>query len=392
MNKVFRDIKKNWKETLKVEFSCDASYSAEQKLQLAIYEQRYENIKLFLSNFLEFQTSFKLSKLDEQYLEELPAYYFFYNSLNEINFIGPDLYVDVLFPKHTAPFVYHRYTLKERKQLNSSNIELNQNDESFLKNISCEELMRESLLQLKSNTSGLLSSYSKCFGRVLYKYTTFSPENETVVYEIRKDISMNTVSPNEGEELSLHEFSKGGKQNLKSLCIDFSNVRDNDRNHLKEWFKSFLEPDFNYYHDLVDPVGDAELVARFEPSKEAKVYKLNRKQYITLLYKYFEKLAELAANKDFFNSLLKESLENLQNTKNINQSDFDEVIKSCSNDQDIKDILEHINWDLEKYYMTRRSSDGKITEITPMGGDQSDNVIGLWKKAIFSAAIGNSLV
>jgi hypothetical protein len=141
--------------------------SDEEKLAYYIMKQRYENLK-----------NFCLQKIKEKYnasdddVKRLIVNWFLYNDLCEIKYIGTDFYSNAMFVKHQVPYLY-RSVGKDNDSIVWNNDAEYDDYNGIVKNI-----FERCLDQIKSGGTGVLFSYTKCFGRMLYKYTNFRDPNE----------------------------------------------------------------------------------------------------------------------------------------------------------------------------------------------------------------------
>lgn len=382
----------------------------EDKLIWLILEQRYHN----LSEFIQRQCK-KYHSDDSEGLLEL---WFRYNDLKEIQFIGTDLYANAIFVKHKVPYLYRSVGQDgENRVLKEKAYKVG------------ERIFEECLKQIKSGGQGNLYSYSKCFGKMLYKYANilFLSDRKTEI-EIRKDAYVNTVSEDGYHtEKSLQKYIREAKadvggteaeREIPFFAVDMSNARDNSVKNLKCWLDGFLgkQEYITRYNDIFDPIGDAEVVTNFtftDSGSGQRVlcsgverFKLSKEEFCVLLYRYFSKYKQERSIRQYhdeektktkmrkFENFIQKSVSTIQDSriKNLYES---VLTQSSSNTDDCKlqKIMENIDWELEILYMRRiksekGSAEGEVAQMDIYKGDGTDRETRIWKDILFAAVEG----
>lgn len=387
MEDIFKYLKKYYESEQGGTFLWDTpkNITIEEKLQYIILKQRYLNLGVFLEK--------QKNRYKYLELERLQELLFFYNDLKEMHFIGTDMYADVLFLKSKVPYLYR--SVGKEQIFETEEIE-------YCKHL--KKIFEDCLNQIKVGNKGKMFSYTKCFGKMLYKYTTLIECKKSVTIEIRKEQVINAISKDGNNFISIQEYARNchmyqedEKDFLPYFIIDMSNVRDDKVEYLRLWFDEFLgKQDWGYYDDIVDPIGDAEVICNFTNNLQCNnfdnVYRedFNRDELCVLLYKYFMKYAEEQRNVDDFNRLVFTTLENLK-IRNIQFANFyEQIIKDelYINYEKINSILRMIDWSEEIKYMTRRESNSEIDPMRVYKGDNSEELSGLWKNILFNAIEG----
>lgn len=396
MRDIFELIKTEYESNNSVGFDFEDNIKIEEKIQYLILQQRYTNLGVFLKKQKEYY-----EKID---ITELQNLLFFYNDLKELNFIGTDLFANAMFIKNEVPYLYRSVGKDTEKEIVLG-------DEKYQYKNHVDMIMKECLNQIETGGKGRLFSYTKCFGKMLYKYVTLQSENSVATIEIRKYANVNSVFDGESA-MSIQKYTRNcanktdeEKSTLPYFCIDMSNARDNKVKYLKEWITDFLGKQEWYWHkDIVDPIGDAEVVCNFTNAIDdnkngvlcSKVQRIsfNRDQFCTLLYKYFKTYAEKNNIGENFDTFINRSLETLENYEDGKfKNYYSEIIQSQEIDNDISDILQLINWENEKKYMSRRKgekieSESKVADMAVYKGNNAELYSAIWKEILFEAVRG----
>lgn len=370
----------------------------EEKLMLEIYKQRYNNIKRFVDIIGNTPMVF-LTEKEKKFLTE---YYFKDNGLKEMNIIGTDLYINSKFIKQKIPFLYRCVGKDDNDKTPES--------------IPCSKHMKRiftlSKEQIETGGKGQLFSYSKCFGVVIYKYTNAMWSKGSITLEVRKKPYINAITIEENKIEMLQEYDSictkenNEKRFLPYFAIDMSNARDNDVNNLKRWIENYLgKQNWHYGKEIIDPIGDAEVVMNFtntikneDNDFEIMAEKVERKslkieEFCKLLYLYF-KIFYYKSNNDTkgFDQFVKRSI----NTMHKEDRDcFNAYICDEQNEQDLKQILKNIDWDLERKYMTRKKGvEGESNMDVPKQrriykGENAEWKTTTWKEILDEAIRGN---
>lgn len=415
MNTIYKMIQKNYKDIPKYinQNSTDifnintTTLNSVQKLQLSIYEQRYKNIKDYIENTTK--------NLTDSEKDILLKYYFFSNKLNEINFIGTDFYLNTRFIKEQVPFLYR--SVGRDSKTGDTSIYRKCKRENHI-----EKILKECIRQIKTGGKGELYSYSKCFGLMLYKYANITSEYKKLTIEIRKDAWLNAID-DENKPVMVQEYlykyeNNNNEYKLPYFCIDMSNARENSTQYLREWAKEWSkgvkkekkkngkedyldeEIEFRYGDDIVDPIGDAEVVTNYTNVIDEKTIMANNVERIELsigdfcelIYLYFKIYNEKQKNsQERVTNFIKKSIDSLpENSKqdllkilpselkslystneNTNENQFENhnklrnIIASC------------IDWELEKKYMTKGVNKNQGNNIKIRNIYKSDNAS--WK-------------
>lgn len=330
-------------------------------LKLAIYKQRYTNICAYVDTYLN-QLSFHEKTI-------LKDYYFFNNDLKEMNIIGTDFYMDTKFIKNKVPFLY-RCVGKDG--------EYNYENKNYKISDHVKEIMIQSKEQIETGGKGQLFSYSKCFGKMLYKYASILNDNGKITIEIRNDALINTIQPKK-ESNSLFMIQEyiikcdveSGEAPLPYFSIDMSTVRGNDVKNLKKWLDSYLGKK-NSYDNVVDPIGDAEVVMNFtyldnkNSASGVKRETLDMEDFCVLLYQYFKNYfvkVKKSSNLDEFDTFITKSLDTLP--KYFSKDEINQILKKANNDVITNLLDKNVDWEKEKYYMTRRKEDKPSNQNIP---------------------------
>ena len=431
MENIFKKMREAYEEGQTTE-------KTEEKLQYLILQQRYNNLNKFLEKQ---ETKYGMACGD---VEELKDLLFYYNDLKEINFIGTDMYANALFFKHTVPYLYRSVGKDTDKLRVFGDLKVKGNEH-------VKKIFEKCVEQIQKGGGGKLFSYTKCFGKMLYKYITLQREDSNVTIEIRKNAVINAILEDEKESkfISIQQYMRKNANNteengLPYFAIDMSNARDNKVKCLKYWIIEFLgEMEWNIYNDIVDPIGDAEVVLNFthdslkkgeftHDSQEEDVIRkeLNRDEFCVLLYKYFEEYAsKISCEKDFKNYIgetlktlgefrggalqtyyymimivgelleskdsididkdkIKKILKNIDIDIDIDKDKIKKILEDIDKDK-IKKILGNIVWENEKKYMPKRREEKESAyNIDPMGvyhGDNAEVYSKEWKDILFNA-------
>ena len=397
MRNIFELIKPEYESNNSVGFDFEDIIKIEEKIQYLILKKRYCNLGEFLDEQKKYYE-------DPEVDDDLKNLLFIYNDLKEINFIGTDLFANVMFIKNEVPYLY-------RSVGKDTNTEKVLGDEKYQYKNHVAKIMKECLNQIETGGKGRLFSYTKCFGKMLYKYATLQSENADAIIEIRKCANVNSVF--DGETMSIQKYARKcasktdeEESTLPYFCIDMSNARDNEVKYLKEWITDFLGKQEWYWHkDIVDPIGDAEVVCNFTNAtddnkkeilcNEVQRISFKRKQFCMLLYKYFETYAKMADdNVDNFNDFIKKSLETLESYEDGKFKEYySDIIKFQEIDNKISEILKLIDWENEKKYMSRQKGEKneievKVADMAVYKGNNAEPYSAIWKEILFEAVMG----
>lgn len=371
--------------------------SSEEKLAYLIMKQRFVN----LCKFIEKQKQ-KYEMKDED-IEELKELWFLYNDLKELNFIGTDIFSNVLFVRHRIPFLYRSVGKDSAKRVLEGK---NHSDEVG------STLIKECLEQIKSGGQGKLFSYSKCFGKMLIKYANIVDEKTTI--EIRENSWINSISSDGNNCYSIQKYIRENSERNQDIdiplfMIDMSNAREDKVSNLKIWINTYLgeQSYVRRYNDIYDPIGDAEVVTNFTGDlknsegndlmcdQECR-YDLSIEEFCILLYKYAFKYAENDNRTEYFNAFINRSIQTMPNHEtNLYYIFYNNIIndnKECS--KAVSAILEKIDWSNEKKYMTRvkaekSNSNEKMPAIDVYKESNAEIKSRIWKDIIFEALRGN---
>lgn len=401
------------------------------KMQYLIYKKRYGNLCKYLEKLKESRNEKYKEKLNIK--DALKYLLFFDNPLNEFNYIGTDLYANALFIQSEVPYLY-RCVGKDGAESEDMERFVNESSESTLDSDEAEkhvdrkdiviQIFEHVLSQIEFNNSydarkdaeGMYS-YSKCFGLSLYKYANLLSRDSSVTFEIREGASLNSVFY-ENEAKSLHEFAvmcSSGDISIAKLpyfCVDMSNARDNDVDKLKIWIKNDMKIKrewAKYIKDIIDPIGDAEVVCNFTGlnnmilcNNVRRYTIIGRDAFCTLLYAYFKTYAVKRDEKEKgfnnnFDSFVKNSIETLpipdpdHDPDNI-QNYFNSIIDNYQlvNDKlTVGDETICIDWNNEINYMSRKnkkkSDDNQVPHRIVYKGDNAEWYSAIWKEILFGA-------
>lgn len=361
MQDIFERVKKMYENRQLGLWSVPENSVLEEKLQYLILKQRYLNLKMFLEKQKK-----KFEFLDVQELQEL---LFFYNDLNEINFIGTDMFANALFLKNKVPFLYRSVGKDIDKDRVFGETELEYSEH-------VQMIFKECLNQIETGGAGKLFSYTKCFGKMLYKYATLRNSNLNTIIEVRKEAIINAISEEGKDVISIQRYirncaMRNGKSGLPYFTIDMSNARDNSVEYLKYWIIEFLgKQEWYRYKDIVDPIGDAEVVCNFTNASRCdhiKFYdnverlEFSRDEFCVLLYKYFKEYATKIEIQNWFGSFVSRTLEILKNFEEGNYKCFyqkiiDDDLQGIDHKK-INNILNMVDWENEIRYMSRRKGE-----------------------------------
>ncbi len=374
--------------------NTDNKHNLEKKLAYLVIKKRYQN----LCSFLEMQQKKYNAEKDD--IEELKRLWFLYNDLKEVEFIGPDIYSDSMFIKHRVPYLY-RSIGRDHESGRALNDGSKQQSNEMGKII-----FSECLEQIKTGGKGKLFSYSKCFGKMLIKYSNILWCDTKTQIEIRKDAMINAIKNNSGDEFSIQRYIREIKENARDeeiqlFAVDMSNSRDDKVENLKKWMDTFFEEkqNYRYRNNIVDPIGDAEVVTNFTGNTDSVMcswvrrYTLNVNEYCTLLYRYALLLSEKINKKDQFVRLVNDAI----NTMPEHGTNFYYTLYKCIIDDKVRvdngkieEILNYVDLDNEVYYMYRvkgekKDSKNKIQLIDIFKEDNLHNTVHVWKFIIDNA-------
>lgn len=396
MRDIFKKLMQKYEDEQKVVFDIPEGSPIEEELQYLILKQRFDN----LGTFLERQKK-KYEDLDIRGLHEL---LFFYNDLKEINFIGTDMFANALFIKNKVPFLYRSVGKDTQKGKVVG-------DTDFKYSNHGTEIFKKCLAQIQTGGAGELFSYTKCFGKMLYKYATLQGSNSKITFEIRSEASINAISEDGENLISIQQYMRNcivrdGQGKLPYFAIDMSNARDNSVKCLKYWINKFLgKQQWHWHKDIVDPIGDAEVVCNFTNTLEGeniKFYnsvqriKFNRNEICMLLYRYFKEYARKTASEEWFNGFIDSTMRTIDDLKYKHLKDIynsirnDDLVDLDIDKNNIDTILSMVIWENEIKYMSRRK--GEIKEekrnpapMTVYKGDNAEVVSKVWKDILFGA-------
>lgn len=397
MKNIFEQKKLAYEETKKCSWDDvpqenitggDKKVKCIEKLQYLILKQRYSNLNEFLKQQQE------KYGIDERDIEKLRDLLFFYNDLKEINFIGTDMYANALFLKHKVPYLYRSVSgkdnTKEDRIFGNTDIEYKEHTKTIFK---------ECLNQIETGAKGKLFSYTKCFGKMLYKYLTLLDESSIETIKVRKNAIVNSISKDGKDFMCIQEYirecaTKDGKSGLPYFAIDMSNARDNSVKCLKAWITEFLgEQEWYWHKDIIDPIGDAEVVCNFANEVEEK--ELSRDEFCVLLYKYFSKYADEIHDKSRFDNFIDKTLDTLKDyqdgeLKGHYEKIISEELLGQEEKKNVDSILEMIDWDNEMKYMSGQKEETQTQERNPSHmevykGDNAEEVSKRWKYILFNA-------
>lgn len=394
MEEIFEQIKKMHENRLTNLWDIPENIAIEEKLQHLILKQRYLNLKEFLEK--------QKKKYEDLDIDELQELLFFYNDLKEINFIGTDMFANALFLKNKVPFLYRsvgKDTFKDKVV----------GDEELAYSKHVQEIFKKCLSQIETGAKGELFSYTKCFGKMLYKYSNLKSDSANTIIEVRKEAITNAISEDGKDIMSIQRYIRNctiqnGKSGLPYFTIDMSNARNNSIECLKYWITEFLgKQEWRWHKDIVDPIGDAEVVCNYTNELKCKNIKLydsvqryefTRDEFCILLYKYFKEYSAKNETEKWFSRFISKTLDTLGNFQDGSLKGFYEKVIEDNlpeiDNEKINKILKMVDWDNEKRYMSRRKGETKEQnrEPSPMGvykGDNAEIVSKQWKDILFSA-------
>lgn len=369
----------------------------EDELAYLILEQRYKNLITFIQ-----KQSRKYTGMDAEELQEL---WFIYNDLKEINYIGTDIYADTVFVKHTVPYLYRSCPGEDYHA--SNRVVMGQEEPETMG----KTIFEECLKQIKSGGNGKLYSYSKSFGKMLYKYATIQGVNQKTIIEIRKNATVNAVSEDGNHAKSMQRYirevqSRNVKTDIPYFAVDMSNAREDMVEYLKTWLDAYLGEQryVKRYEDIYDPIGDAEVVSNFTYvckdgkgllASEVKRIELNRDELCVLLYEYFKIYVQRKNMEQRFHSFIQNTLSTLRDVENGSFKTFyDSIINNTIVGVDrskIADILNnHIDWNKEEMYMARCKGERaehctETAHIDVYKGNNAEPKSRVWKEILFGA-------
>ena len=371
--------------------------SDEEKLAYLIIKKRFSNLCKFLKKQKQ-----KYKMLDDD-VAELKELWFLYNDLKELNYIGTDIYSNVLFVRHKVPFLYR-------------SVGKDSSGERVLDSCDSDEigrkLIKECLEQIKSGGKGKLFSYSKCFGKMLFKYANIIDGSEETTIELRKNTWINSICDENGNHLSLQKYirknleSKAEKEEIEIPCflIDMSNARGNKVENLKLWLDTYLgkQEYVKRFEDIYDPIGDAEVVANFTGDltdssgkyimcEEVCRYPFNIEEFCSLLYKYALTYAKEIKIEERFNRFIDRTLKTLPDPETNEYFKLYQRVKN--NESYCAELLKNIDWENEKIYMPRVKAEkdettGKIPMIDVYKRKDAESKSSIWKEIVFEALRG----
>ncbi len=262
-------------------------------------------------------------------------YYLFDNRLKELNCVGLSWYYDCKFKPSTV-IAFRSEGGSCDWNSTQYNYALNRIDimKSIINN--CREHINKGSYKVK------LRSYSKCFGIVLFKYLSIPTNNSSVKLCINTELHSNVIRLNDSL-MSFQKFIDSGEE-IKAIdfCLDMTSVRNEKRDNLGKWMKSFLGEESTEIQKMISPVSDKEIIVSYKP-REEKYYDLNQKELIYLLHEYYRLYSE---------KVLK--------TSNIFESRFEKITEEIKN---LENGKEYIEWIIECVRDVPNSSVKKITEI-----------------------------
>ncbi|MEK3697400.1 hypothetical protein NYE33_10515 [Paenibacillus sp. FSL R10-2199] len=394
MQDIFERVKKMYENRQLGLWDIPENSVIGEKLQYLILRRRYLNLKVFLEKQKK-----NFGFVD---IEELQELLFFYNDLNEINFIGTDMFANALFLKNKVPFLYRSVgkDIDKDKVFGEADLEYSEH---------VQMIFKECLNQIETGGAGKLFSYTKCFGKMLYKYATFQNGNLNTIIEVRKEAIINAISEDGKDIIGIQRYirncaMRNGKSELPYFTIDMSNARDNSVEYLKYWITEFLGKQEWYWHkNIVDPIGDAEVVCNFTNASRYDYIKFydsvqrlefSRDEFCVLLYKYFKEYATKIEIQNWFCRFVSNTLETLKNFEDGKLKCFYEKIKDDNlqgiDYKKINNILDMVNWENEIRYMSRRKGETKEQNREPSHmevykGDNAEMISKQWKYILFSA-------
>lgn len=372
----------------------------EEELRYMILQQRLKNLNSFLAVLME---KYKLTQDDT---DELSRLWFLYNDLKEIHFIGTDLYADVMFIKHKVPFLYRSVGRDNRGE---------QDHREKIPPIEIgKTIMRECLKQIESGGEGKLYSYSKCFGKMLFKYANIIFGRDGLTIEIRKDAWVNCIyqdgaCANEYESLQKYihslEQSSDTEVSMPYFTVDMSNARADSVKNLKLWLDDYLgkQTYIARFKDIYDPIGDAEVVSNHTGENnmmcsDAKRYKLSSETFCKVLYAYGLKYAESLGRAEDYRRYITDSIQSIPHEESNAYYDFFKGASDdkCIDEADIIAILDNICWDNEKIYMVKEkeeknTNEDTIAQINGYKENTSDPTCRIWKEIVKEAIRGRYL-
>lgn len=352
-----------------------------EKLQLAIYEQRYFNISTFIEK--REQKKEVEERLSEQEKEFLTQYYFFDNYLKEMNFIGFSFYMDANFLKQRVPYLY--------RCVGKDNVGENNPEEMKIKE-HVSEIMNKSKEQIEMGTQGELFSYSKCFGRMLYKYASIRSKWDSVTIEVRTNTWVNVVKGEKEEhpllmiqEYLMQNLDQEGERILPYFSVDISNARNNEVKNVESWIESYLgEQKWTNWKRLVNPIADAEVVNNFTNNTQilnenVKREKFNLDEFCILLYQYFKLYYEKVCKGDLkvFNDFITKSIETIP--AEYLKKYFESILVQAKENEYENYLNDNLDWELEKKYLTLDN------EISIYKESNSEWKTLIWKEILFKA-------
>lgn len=394
MEDIFERVKKINENGQRDLWNIPPNSPAEEKLQYLILKQRYKNLKTFLE------------KQEKKYIEidteELQGLLFFYNDLKEVNFIGTDMFANTLFMKNKVAYLYRSVGKDTDKYKVFGDAECEYSEHG-------QTIFKECLSQIETGGAGKLFSYSKCFGKMLYKYATFQSGTKETVVEVRNKAIINAISEDGENILSLQKYIRNcterkGKSGLPYFAIDMSNARNNSVECLKYWITGYLgKQDWYWHKDIVDPIGDAEVICNFtnvQQCENIKFFdsvqrmKFSKDEFCVLLYEYFEQYAMQTEDQTCFSDFVTRTLETLKDFQNGKLKTFYEKVKRGNlqdiDNEKIKSILSMVDWESEIKYMSRCKGEIKEQNREPAHmevykGDNAEMVSKQWKYILFSS-------
>ncbi|MEG0961992.1 MAG: hypothetical protein RSF88_03900 [Lachnospiraceae bacterium] len=394
MEDIFERVKRMYENKQPNLWNIQEHSAIEEKLQYLILKQRFINLKEFLEK--------QKKKYEDIDVEELQELLFFYNDLKEINFIGTDMFANALFVKNKVPFLYRSVGKDTDKDKVFGDVDLEYSEH-------VQMIFKECLSQIETGDKGRLFSYTKCFGKMLYKYATLQNGTSNTIIEVRKEAIINAISEDGKDIKSIQRYIRNckirnGNSGLPYFTIDMSNARDNSVECLKYWITEFLgKQDWYWHKDIVDPIGDAEVVCNFTNTSQCENIKFydsvqrmefSKDEFCVLLYKYFKEYAIRIDIQNWFSSFVYNTLETLKNFQNGNLKCFYEKVKDDNLDgidyKKINDILDMVDWENEIRYMSRRKGEIKEQNREPAHmdvykGDNAEMISKQWKYILFSS-------
>ncbi len=373
----------------------------EDEIRYRILQKRFNN----LQSFIKIQKSkYALSDADS---DELLKLWFLYDDLKEIHFIGTDMYSDVMFIKHKEPYLYRSV---------GKDCDNGQSEEKTIAIVAEAEspgkiIIEECLKQIKSGGNGKLYSYSKSFGKMLFKYANIISEKGKTSIEIREKAFVNCVCENKQCESMQRYFRKTCEEKFLNseipyFTVDMSNARGKSVDNMKRWFDDYLgeQKYVKRFNDIFDPIGDVEVVSNYtgvnpKPMMCERVsrHELNTDQFCKLLYgyglRYCNKIGEETGktNKiDRYKTYINKSIESIGDDENM----FSKMFREFSCDQEESEsnttLYEKIDWKLERLYMKPQKAEnneniGSVERINTYKKATSEPVSSIWKSIIIEA-------